>query len=98
MSFKPRFTDQADSDLSSIENNPALAKRLKSVGKALGYLQANPRHPGLNAHKYTSLAGANGEELFEAHAENRTPGAYRIFWIYGPGKDTITIAAITSHP
>lgn len=98
MPFKLRFTEQADRDLTGIEDNPALAKRLKSVRKALGYLQTNPRHPGLNTHKYTSLAGASGEDVFEAYAENRTPGAYRIFWMYGPGKDTITIVAITPHP
>jgi hypothetical protein len=48
MPFSLRFTDQADLDLGELENNPALAKRLKSVRKALGYLQINPRHPGLN--------------------------------------------------
>ena len=93
-----RFTDQADLDLSALENSPDLAKRFKSVRKALGFLQANPRHPGLNTHKYTSLAGPKGEDVFEAYAENNTPGAYRIFWMYGPGKDVITILAITPHP
>lgn len=93
-----RFADQADLDLSALENSPDLAKRFKSVRKALGFLQANPRHPGLNTHKYTSLAGPKGEDVFEAYAENNTPGAYRIFWMYGPGKDVITILAITPHP
>jgi hypothetical protein len=38
--------------------------------------------------------------VFEAYAQNRTPGAYRIFWCYGPDKDKgdITITAITPHP
>jgi hypothetical protein len=44
------------------------------------------------------MHGENGEEVFEAYAENNTPGAYRIFWHYGPGKDVITIIAITPHP
>jgi hypothetical protein len=44
------------------------------------------------------MIGPNGEEVFEAYAENNTPGAYRIFWVYGPGKDVITILAITAHP
>jgi hypothetical protein len=58
----------------------------------------NPRHQGLNTHKYSSLKGPNGEEVFEAYAENNTASAYRIFWCYGPGKDVITIIAITPHP
>jgi hypothetical protein len=58
----------------------------------------DPRHPSLNTHKYSSLQGANGEEIFEAYAENDTAAAYRIFWHYGPGKKIITIIAITPHP
>ena len=98
MAFSLLFTDQAAADLESLENSSALAKRLKAVRKALGYLELNPRHPGLNTHKYNSLQGLNGEEVFEAYAENNTPAAYRIFWHYGPGKKTITIIAITKHP
>ena len=98
MSYKLLFTDQANDDLDSLENNRHLKKRLKAVRKALGYLEANPRHPGLNTHKFSSLEGADGEEVFEAYAENNTPAAYRIFWHYGPDKKNITIIAITPHP
>jgi hypothetical protein len=98
MTFKLRFTDQADSDLIFLEQNAHLKKRLKAVRKALGYLETNPRHPSLNTHKYNSLQEKNGEEIFEAYAENNTSAAYRIFWHYGPGKKIITIIAITEHP
>lgn len=93
-----RFTKQAHDDLTSLEHDKGLAKRLKAVRKALGYLEINPRHPGLKTHEYDSLLGANGEKIFEAYAENNASSAYRIFWHYGPGKKTITIIAITSHP
>jgi hypothetical protein len=98
MAFKLRFTDEADAQLDELEADKGLAKRLKAVRKALGYLEVNPRHQGLNTHKYSSLKGPNGEEVFEAYAENNTASAYRIFWCYGPGKDVITIIAITPHP
>lgn len=98
MAFDLYFTDHAAAKLDELENNPAFQKRLKSVRKALGYLETNPRHPGLNTHKYTSLTGPRGEEVFEAYAENKTPGAYRIFWFYGPDKSAITIVDITPHP
>lgn len=98
MTFELKFTDQADVDLTFLEQNSHLKKRLKAVRKALGYLETNPRHPSLNTHKYNSLQGKNGEEIFEAYAENNTPAAYRIFWHYGPGKKVITIIAITEHP
>jgi len=96
--FELLFTDQASHDLDELEENPSHHKRLKSVRKALAYLQTNPRHPGLNTHKYTSLVGPKGEDVFEAYAENNTPGAYRVFWFYGPDKTEITIVAITPHP
>lgn len=98
MSFELKFTNQADSDLTVLEQNTHLKKKLKAVRKALGYLETNPRHPSLNTHKYSSIIGRNGEEVFEAYAENKTPVAYRIFWHYGPGKKIITIIAITPHP
>lgn len=96
-SYTLRFTGQAHLDLEGLAN-PALEKRLKAVRKALGFLQLNPKHPGLHTHKYTSLTGPHGGDVFEAYAENHTPGAYRIFWCYGPNKGEITILSIIPHP
>ena len=98
MSFKLLFTKEAKSNLAELQNNAHLAKRLKAVYKALAYLETNPKHPSLNTHKYTALKGKNGEEIFEAYAENKTPAAYRIFWHYGVGNGNITIIAIVPHP
>lgn len=98
MAFQLKFTKEADENLLILERNKNFEKRLKAVRKALGYLETNPRHPRLNTHKYHSISGENGEEIFEAYAENQTPSAYRIFWHYGPGKSVITIIAITPHP
>ena len=98
MSFELLFTPRADADLDALEAHAGLAKRLKAVRKALGLLESNPRHPGLNTHKFSSLKGPGGEEVFEAYAENKTPAAWRIFWHYGPGKKQITILTITPHP
>lgn len=98
MAFDLLFTDRACADLDRLEADSGLAKRLKAVRKALGYLETNPRHPGLNTHKYDSIKGPANEEVFEAYAENKTPAAWRIFWHYGPGRKSITILAITPHP
>lgn len=96
MSFNLEFTNEARDQLKDLDKK-GLEKKLKAVRKALGYLETNPRHPALNTHKYSSLRGPDGEEIFEAYAENNTPAAYRIFWFYGPGKNKITIIAITTH-
>ena len=68
------------------------------VVKTVRLLGDNPRHPGLQTHKYSSLHDVLGREVFEAYAQNRTPGAYRVFWCYGPQRGEITILAITPHP
>jgi hypothetical protein len=98
VTFELLFTPRADADLDALEADAGLAKRLKAVRKALGLLETNPRHPGLNTHKFSSLKGPGGEEVFEAYAENKTPAAWRIFWHYGPDKKQITVLAITPHP
>ena len=72
----------------------------KQVHKCVSLLAENPRHPGLHTHEYLSLAhpfNAN-EKVFEAYVQNRTPGAYRVFWCYGPEAAQITVIAITPHP
>jgi len=97
-SFTLQWTNEAVKNLAQLEKDKGLAKRLKAVRKALGYLEIDPKHPSLNTHKYESLCGKHGEEIFEAYAESKTPAAYRIFWHYGPGRNVITIVAITPHP
>jgi len=98
MPFELIFTDRSDADLTELEQNKYLEKRLKAVRKVLGYLETNPKHPSLNTHEYDSLTREYGFKIFEAYAENKTSAAYRIFWHYGPGKNIITIVAITPHP
>lgn len=72
----------------------------KQVHKTLSLLQSNPKHPGLRTHEYLSIENPydTKQKVFEAYAQNKTPGAYRVFWCYGPGKKEITIIAITPHP
>lgn len=72
----------------------------KQVNKCVSLLLANPRHPGLNTHEYDSIENPfdRKQRVFEAYAQNQTPGAYRVFWCYRPGKGEITLIAITAHP
>jgi hypothetical protein len=72
----------------------------KQVAKAVRQLAENPRHASLNTHEYDSLEHPFDQKakVFEAYAQNNTPGAYRIFWCYGPAHSEMTIIAITPHP
>lgn len=98
MAFKLRFTDEAAQNLKDLEINGSQQKRLKAVRKTLGYMETNLRHPSLQTHKYKSLTGPRGEEVFESYAENKTPGASRVFWYYGSERGTIVVVAIVPHP
>ena len=72
----------------------------KQVNKCIQLLAANPRHPGLHTHEFHSLVNPydSSAKVFEAYPQNATPGAYRIFWCYGPKPHEITVLAITPHP
>ena len=96
MPFALRFTDEAAANLADLkQNNP---KKHKKVLACLGKLESNPKHPGLNSHRFESLDAVHGEKVWESYVENQTPSAYRVFWVYGPDPGTLTILAITPHP
>jgi hypothetical protein len=103
-----RFEEVEAAALRSLESRRRSGKKkstkieglFKQVNKTLALLSTNPRHPGLQTHSYATLENPiyPGEKVFEAYVQHRTPGAYRIFWCYRPGKQEITILAITPHP
>jgi hypothetical protein len=105
MNRKIKFTPTADNQLTALEATPLKAAILAQVRKALGCRELDPHHPSLHTHEFLSLTGVHGEKIFEAYAQNKTPGAHRIFWHYGPDEirdkkrtPVITIVAITPHP
>lgn len=96
--FTLLYTVEAQAIMDDLLTRPRDVKT-KKVKKALRLLRdVGPSHPGLESHKYHSLTGPNGEDVWESYVENRTPSAWRIWWVYGPGADTLTIATIGPHP
>jgi hypothetical protein len=92
-------TEEFDQILQDLQNKPQHAAKLRKIVKTLRLLeQVGPRHPGLNSHLYQSVKGPNGEPLWESYVENNTPSAWRIFWVYGPGPDELTIVTVGPHP
>jgi len=98
MTFILEFTKEALADLNALKNDPSKKRILKDVIKTLRLMETNLRHPSLNTHEFHNFKGPNGEKVFEAYAQQKTSGAYRIFWYYGPGKNVISIITITPHP
>ncbi len=98
--FRIRFLPAVQNELEYLEKKSANAGLVKQIKKTIYLLGTNPRHPSLQTHEYHSIPNpiAANEKVFEAYAQNQTPGAYRVFWCYGPEKKQITIIAITPHP
>ena len=98
MQLELEFSERAELDFEELKLNKSKKRAFKAVKKILGYMETNLRHPSLNTHKFDDIISPIGEEVFESYAQNDTPGAYRIFWCYGPGKGQIYIITITPHP
>jgi hypothetical protein len=94
--FRLILLPEAKESIEELEKtNP---KKLKKVLKTLGQMEAGLQAKGLNPHPYKGWETEDGTQVYEVYVENRTPGAYRIFWHYGPSRGELTILAITPHP
>jgi len=70
----------------------------KKFAKAIQNLGNDPAHPGLQSHEIDALTARYGLKVFESYLENNTPGAARIFWVYGPRRHFITVIGLEPHP
>jgi hypothetical protein len=98
MKFNLKYSEEAKLQFLELENSSDKIAQYKAVAKTLGLMQINLRHPSLHTHKYDAVSSPFGIEVFESYAQNKTPGAYRIFWCYGPERGFLYIIAITPHP
>jgi hypothetical protein len=98
MKFKLNYSDEAKAQFLDLESNKSKVKQYKAVAKTLGLMQTNLRHPSLHTHKYDAIESPFGAEVFESYAQNKTPGAYRVFWCYGPVRSELYVIAIIPHP
>jgi len=92
-----RFAAPARETLDLLSGSTQYATKLWKVRRALGLLQINPRHPGLHSHRYENFPGAPKTKVWDSYVENRAPGAWRIWWTYGPDeiRDNQTVALIS---
>jgi hypothetical protein len=96
--FQLLFTSEARAVMADLESGRRHAEKLRKVRACLAKLSADPQHPGLHTHRYHSKRGPEGADVWEVYVENRTPSAWRVWFCYGPGRDTITVITIAPHP
>ena len=95
--YEVSLTDEFQSQLKKMKSSSDVG--LIWLAKAcIIKLAHNHKYPGLNSHRFESLDQRYGEKIWESYVENNTPGAYRIFWYFGPTNKTITLILITPHP
>ena len=96
MPYRLLFQNLPETQLRDLTHrNP---KKDKRVLKCLGLLEVDPRYPGLHSHRYEDFDDVHRQKIWESYVENKTPGAFRIFWHYGPDEGEITIVAIAPQP
>lgn len=96
MIYKIEIADLAFEDLEKIKKSHKAEILRKKIKNKIELLGQNPKHNSLNSHEYTSLSKRYGVKIFGIYIENKTPGAYRLFWHYH-GNNIIRIVAITPH-
>ena len=73
-------------------------KIYKLLSKTLRLISKDPRYPSLHTHEISELSARYGVKVFQSYCENRNPRAMRVFWVYGPLKECITIIGLEPHP
>jgi hypothetical protein len=96
MEHEVRRTEQVEELIAQLARTNQ--KRHRKVIKALGLLEHDPAYPSLQTHRFESLDSVFGEAIWESYVENNTPGAWRMWWFYGPGQRQITVVLIAAHP
>ena len=72
-----------------------LFKKLVSCFKKLS---TDPRYPSLCTHDIEALTKRYDLKVWESYVENNKPAAERISWVYGPGREDITVIGLEPHP
>jgi hypothetical protein len=92
VTFALKFTRSAADRIRELD----APEQVQVLRATLQLLEGDPGRPELRSHKYTSVHGINGEEVWESLVADPAEADWRMFWHYGPEADTITVASITS--
>ena len=67
-------------------------------GKAMRILSQDPSYPSLHTHDIEPLTKRYGVKVWQSYLENNTSRAMRMYWVYGPDRQDITIIGLEPHP
>ena len=70
----------------------------KKWGNALKKLAESPQYPSLKTHEIPPLSKRYGIKVWQSYLENKKSSARRMYWVYGPDHNDITIIGLEPHP
>jgi hypothetical protein len=75
----------------------------KKLFKAIANLARDPYYPALESHEIPPLTArfsppGKTVKVFQSYLENQTPSAGRLYWVYGPERQMITLVGLEPHP
>ena len=89
-------------DLSQKNTAGTISKKELSLynkwGKAMRLLSQDPSYPSLHTHDIEPLTKRYGIKVWQSYLENNTSRAMRMYWVYGPDRQDITIIGLEPHP
>ena len=69
----------------------------KKWGKAMKLLSGNPFYPGRKTHDIEPLTKRYGVKVWQSYLENKKSDAMRMYWVYGPDQQQITVTGLEPH-
>ena len=89
-------------DLSQKNTAGTISKKELSLynkwGTAMRLLSQDPSYPSLHTHDIEPLTKRYGIKVWQSYLENNTSHAMRMYWVYGPDRQDITIIGLEPHP
>lgn len=68
------------------------------MGKCFKKLSLDPYYPSLKTHEITVSSKRYGIKVWQSYLENNRSKARRMYWVYGPNSNEITIIGLEPHP
>ena len=67
-------------------------------GNTIKKLSNDSKYPSLNTHEIEPLSKRYGMKVWQSYLENNKSNAMRMYWVYGPNPNEITIIGLEPHP
>ena len=69
----------------------------KKWGSALKKLSEDPFYPALHTHEIPQLTKRYKIKVWQSYLENKTSGAMRMYWVYGPDNQVLVEKSVKGY-